>query len=83
MIMPCMNSTSFLDVGGSFARVDAGSTFVGCPGAPGCTMTGVEPPDWAEVDSEKSTASETTPNILDREHRILYEIDWYKCIDNV
>ncbi len=31
---------SFVDIGGSFARVDAGSTFVGCPGAPGWTITG-------------------------------------------
>lgn len=41
MIMPCMNSTSACDRGGSVALVDAGSFLVGCPGAPGWTTTGV------------------------------------------
>src|SRR5712692_7916853 len=41
MIMPCMNSTSFAELGGSVALVDGGSVRVGWPGAPGCTTTGV------------------------------------------
>src|SRR5229473_2827108 len=40
MIMPCMNSTSACDRGGSVAFVDAGSVLLGLPGAPGCTTTG-------------------------------------------
>ena len=35
-----MNRTSAGDGGGSFARVDEGSVFVGLPGAPGWTTTG-------------------------------------------
>jgi len=35
-----MNSTSFAELGGKVAVVDAGSVRVGCPGAPGCTTTG-------------------------------------------
>src|SRR5579859_1697850 len=39
--MPCMNSTSAADRGGSVARVEGGSFILGLPGAPGCTTTGV------------------------------------------
>ena len=39
--MPCMNSTSAWDLGGSVAFVDGGSLLLGLPGAPGCTTTGV------------------------------------------
>jgi len=59
-----MNSTSFRDDGGNVARVDAGRIFVGCPGAPGRTTTGDEPPSWAEADSENSTANEAAANDL-------------------
>src|SRR5713226_133064 len=41
MIMPCMNSTSACERGGSVALVDGGSVLLGLPGAPGCTTTGV------------------------------------------
>src|SRR5260370_27046523 len=41
MIMPCMNSTSAFDRGGSVPFVDGGSVLLGLPGAPGCTTTGV------------------------------------------
>jgi len=41
MIMPCMNSTSAGDLGGSVPFVDGGSVLLGLPGAPGCTTTGV------------------------------------------
>src|SRR5688572_6500006 len=41
MIMSCMNCTSAGEGGGSFARVDEGSVFVGLPGAPGWTTTGL------------------------------------------
>src|SRR5712671_1337890 len=41
MIMPCMNSTSACDRGGSVALVDGGRVLLGLPGAPGCTTTGV------------------------------------------
>jgi hypothetical protein len=40
MIIPCMNSTSFGERGGSVARVVGGSVREGSPGAPGCTTTG-------------------------------------------
>src|SRR5436305_14697461 len=40
MIMPCMNSTSACDRGGSVAFVDAGNLLLGLPGAPGCITTG-------------------------------------------
>src|ERR1700690_1094944 len=40
MIMPCVNSTSACDNGGSVAFVDDGSVLLGLPGAPGCTTTG-------------------------------------------
>src|SRR5450755_3732391 len=40
MIMPCINSTSPGESGSNFAVVDAGSLLLGCPGAPGCTITG-------------------------------------------
>jgi hypothetical protein len=40
MIIPCMNSTSFGERGGSVALVSGGSVRVGWPGAPGCTTTG-------------------------------------------
>src|SRR6266853_2648851 len=40
MIMPCMNSTSACDRGGSVGLVDGGSVRLGLPGAPGCTTTG-------------------------------------------
>ena len=42
MIMPCMNSTSAGDGGGSIPFVEAGSRLVGWPGAPGWTTTGAE-----------------------------------------
>src|SRR6476646_12082548 len=44
MIMPCLNSASACDHGGSFAVVDAGSLFVGLPGAPGRTTTAAPGP---------------------------------------
>jgi hypothetical protein len=40
MIIPCINSTFFVELGGNFALVFAGKFLVGCPGAPGCTTTG-------------------------------------------
>src|ERR1700733_5895738 len=40
MIMPCMNSTSACDNGGSVAFVEDDSVLLGLPGAPGCTTTG-------------------------------------------
>lgn len=40
MIMPCVNSTSACDRGGSAALVEGGSVLLGLPGAPGCTITG-------------------------------------------
>src|SRR5580692_11308389 len=43
MIMPCMNSTSAREVGGSSPLVDGGRVLLGLPGAPGCTTTGVVP----------------------------------------
>src|SRR4029450_9467343 len=40
MIIPCMNSTSLAERGGSVALVDDGNVRVGWPGAPGCTIFG-------------------------------------------
>src|SRR5579859_23088 len=40
MIMPCVNSTSACDRGGSVPVVDAGNVRPGLPGAPGWTTTG-------------------------------------------
>src|SRR5215472_14457517 len=42
MIMPCMNSTSSWESGGSAAFVDGGRVLLGLPGAPGCTTTGFD-----------------------------------------
>src|SRR5215831_2449478 len=54
MIIPCMNSTSACDRGGSVALVEGGSVFVGLPGAPGCTTTGLDDsPPWPRVDGQK------------------------------
>src|ERR1700757_2698856 len=41
MIMPCMNSTSACERGGSVPFVVGGSVLLGLPGAPGCTTTGL------------------------------------------
>jgi hypothetical protein len=35
MIMPCMNSTSACERGGSVALVEGGNVLLGFPGAPG------------------------------------------------
>lgn len=57
MIMPCMNSTSLGELGGSVALVDDGSVRVGCPGAPGCTTTGLaEPACCAQTGSDSEAA---------------------------
>src|ERR1700722_19666648 len=42
MIIPCMNSISACEGRGSVALVEAGSFLLGCPGAPGCTTTGLD-----------------------------------------
>jgi len=51
MIMPCINSISFFERGGSIARVPGGNIRDGWPGAPGWTITGGESglPSWAKV----------------------------------
>src|SRR5438874_11713612 len=65
MIMPCMNSTSACDRGGSGALVEGGRFLVGVPGAPGCTITGFGGSVcWAH------TAEETSP----REEKIMAEV---------
>src|SRR5437016_3661674 len=56
MIMPCMNSTSACERGGSVAFIDGGSVLVGLPGAPGCTTAGL-----AESFCCASTAKDKTP----------------------
>src|SRR5690242_14781150 len=50
-----MNSTSFREIGGSFARVEEGNDLVACPGAPGWT-TDVSF-FWAETGSVHRNAS--------------------------
>src|SRR5579864_7606266 len=61
MIMPCMNSTSAGDRGGSVPLVDAGSVLLGSPGAPGCTTTGFAELVEAESSCRAfSTAPETS-----------------------
>lgn len=54
--MPCMNSTSACERGGSVAFVDGGSVLLGLPGAPGCTTTGL-----AESFCCAATAADKTP----------------------
>src|SRR6202051_4661639 len=68
MIMPCMNSTSACDRGGSVALVDGGRVLLGLPGAPGCTTTGVAGSlccahiaDGKNPGEEKKTAAVLTP----------------------
>ena len=58
MIIPCMNSTSFGERGGSVALEDGGSVRVGRPGAPGCTTTGgdLESDCCAQTGSDKKHA---------------------------
>src|SRR5437763_16113369 len=56
MIMPCMNSTSACERGGSAAFVDGGSVLLGLPGAPGCTTAGL-----TESFCCASTAEDKTP----------------------
>jgi len=56
-----MNSTSFAEFGGNFARVDDGNDLVGWPGAPGWTTTGVAGSGvCAETDSDSKHAAATT-----------------------
>ena len=62
MIMPCMNSTSACDRGGSVALVDGGSVLLGLPGAPGCTKTGVaESVCCAHIAEEKRPGEDGKP----------------------
>jgi len=67
-----MNSTSFVELGGSVALVDGGSVRVGWPGAPGCTTTGgAGSACWAQTGSENKAArvlaatSHAPPRITD------------------
>lgn len=55
--MPCMNSTSALDIGGRLACVSLGRAFVGSPGAPGCTTAG---PPLALCDTPVPGAMQST-----------------------
>jgi hypothetical protein len=69
MIMPCMNSTFFAELGGSVALVEAGKVFVGWPGAPGCTITGgAESGSCAPIGSERKhtivPAASSPPNLI-------------------
>ena len=56
MIMPCINSTSFLERGGRDAVVDNGNDLVGWPGAPGWTTT------CPEIDGEKKNSDAAMMN---------------------
>lgn len=59
-----MNSTSFAEFGGNFARVVDGNDLVGWPGAPGWTTTGVAGSgDCAETDGDNEHASATAAMI--------------------
>jgi hypothetical protein len=55
-----MNSTSFGELGGSFALVEEGSTRVGSPGAPGWTTTGISCCADTVVVAEKTIAHTLT-----------------------
>src|ERR1700722_594985 len=59
MIMPCMNSTSACDSGGSVALVEGGSVLLGFPGAPGCTTTGgvAESPCCARPEAQRKAVA--------------------------
>src|ERR1051326_9083090 len=60
--MPCMNSTSFGEAGGSVALVDAGKVRVAWPGAPGCTITGLlEVPCCAKIGSDTNKIKMPAP----------------------
>src|SRR5438067_531971 len=63
MIMPCMNSTSAFERGGSAAFVEGGSVLLGLPGAPGCTTAGL-----TESFCCASTAGDKTNLRIPREH---------------
>src|SRR5437867_3495485 len=55
MIMPCINSTSACESGGSVAFVEGGSVLLGLPGAPGCTTTGLPESPWcADTEAGKT-----------------------------
>src|SRR6476659_11108968 len=57
IIIPCMNSISFGERGGSVAFVEGGSVLVGSPGAPGCTTTvDVGSACWAQTGNEHNPA---------------------------
>ena len=59
-----MNSTSFAEFGGNFARVVDGNDLVGWPGAPGWTTTGVAGSgDCAETEGDNKHASATAAMI--------------------
>jgi hypothetical protein len=67
MIIPCINSTSFGERSGSFALVDGGNIRVGCPGAPGCTITGsLGSVCCAQTGSDKKHARTAAAIIVDR-----------------
>src|ERR1041384_3624777 len=55
MIMPCMNSTSACERGGSAAFVEGGSVLLGLPGALGCTTMGFDKSFCCEDTAEDKT----------------------------
>ena len=71
MIMPCINSTSFGECGGKLARVEGGNVFVGWPGAPGWTTTGLDDPDCAAIDTDnKQTNAHTEASSVSHERNL-------------
>src|SRR5258708_2233203 len=65
MIIPCMNSTSAAELGGSLPRIDCRRARVSLPAAPGCTTTGaVDAGSCAQTGNENmltSVAAATIP----------------------
>src|ERR1043166_1758547 len=76
MIMPCMNSTSAGERGGSVPFVDGGKVLVGWPGAPGCTPPGAEESRACDLagQQKKTTRAVASSNIPHNRRDIL--ADW-------
>jgi len=77
-----MNSTSFAELGGSLAVVEAGRTLLGCPGAPGCTTTGgLGSGCCAEIEIDKKTANETETKMPVNDRSLSRETKLNNCIE--
>jgi|SRR5271156_829068 len=76
--MPCINSTSAEERGGSLPLVEGGRILVGEPGAPGCTTTGVGSARCANADNVKNKAQTPAANDVPR-HTASHGLGPYLC----